>query len=158
MDATEILDLPFVDAHTSVVAAPPDAVWRALCETVGHHFADRPAESVARLLDCTDRTTSGPRPPAEGSTIPGFHVATAVPGRELALAGSHRFSTYALLFRLEEAGAGLTRVRAETRAAFPGPTGRVYRFFVIGTRGHTLVVRRMLRKVRERASQGRGAV
>ncbi|MDF3149261.1 hypothetical protein PBV88_50835, partial [Streptomyces sp. T21Q-yed] len=91
------------------------------------------------------------------SPIPGFHVVTAVPGKELALAGSHRFSTYALIFRLEEAGAGRTRLRAETRAAFPGPAGRLYRLLVIETRGHAVAVRRMLTTVRERAPKGRGA-
>lgn len=125
MDATEILDLPYVDTHTSVVAAAPDAVWRAVGETVDH---------------------------------PGFHVVTAVPAKELALAGSHRFATYALIFRLEEAGAGRTRVRAESRAAFPGPAGRLYRLLVIGTGGHALAVRRMLRKAGENALKGGGAV
>ncbi|MEY9989861.1 hypothetical protein ABIE67_001893 [Streptomyces sp. V4I8] len=125
MDATEILDLPYVDTHTSLVAAKPDAVWRALGETV-----DRP----------------------------GFHVVTAVPAKELALAGSHPFATYALIFRLEEAGAGRTRVRAESRAAFPGPAGRLYRLLVIGTRGHAWAVRRMLRRVGEDALEGRGTV
>ncbi|WDF44560.1 hypothetical protein PBV52_07735 [Streptomyces sp. T12] len=146
MDVTEIHDLPFVDAHTSVVAAQPDAVWRALADTVDHHFAGRRTAAVARLLGCADR-----------SPIPGFHVVTAVPGKELALAGSHRFSTYALIFRLEEAGAGRTRLRAETRAAFPGPAGRLYRLLVIETRGHAVAVRRMLTTVRERAPKGRGA-
>jgi hypothetical protein len=123
MDAPEILDLPFVDAHTSVVAAAPDAVWQAIGETVDH---------------------------------PWFHVVTAVPGKELALAGSHRFSAYALIFRLEEVEAGRTRVRAETRAEFPGPGGRLYRLLVIGTRGHALAIRHMLRKVSKSAPQGRG--
>ncbi|MET9835066.1 hypothetical protein ABZ078_38645 [Streptomyces sp. NPDC006385] len=156
MDATEKHDLPFVDAHTSLVAAEPDAVWRAVAETVRRGFGHRRAEAVARLLGCADRTVSGPWPPAEGSTIPGFRTAAAVPGRELALTGSHRFSTYALIFRLEEAGEGRTRVRAETWAAFPGPAGRLYRLVVIGTRGHALAVRRMLTTVRARALQGRG--
>ncbi|WP_031486092.1 hypothetical protein [Streptomyces bicolor] len=152
MDAAEILDLPFVDAHTTVMAADPDAVWRAIAETVDRSFRNRPTAFVARMLDCADRTASGPRPPAEGSAIPGFHVVSAVPGRELALAGSHRFSTYALIFRLEEAGEGHTRVRAETWGAFPGPAGRIYRLLVIGTGGHAIVVRHMLKKVREHAA------
>ncbi|MFI6015234.1 hypothetical protein ACIBAG_41780 [Streptomyces sp. NPDC051243] len=151
MDAAKMLDLPFVDAHTTVVAADPDAVWRAVAEMVDRSVRNRPTAFVARLLGCADRTASGPRPPAEGSTVPGFHVVSAVPGRELALAGSHRFSTYALIFRLEEAGGGHTRVRAETWAAFPGPAGTLYRLLVIGTRGNAVVVRRMLTTVRKRA-------
>ncbi|MGW1955001.1 hypothetical protein ACWCPI_20000 [Streptomyces sp. NPDC001920] len=150
MDATAKPDLPFVDAHTSLVASEPDAVWRAVAETVRHGFGHRRAEAVARLLGCPCRTVSGPWPPTEASTVPGFRVAAAVPGRELVLTGSHRFSTYTLVFRLEEADAGRTRVRAETWAAFPGLAGRLYRLCVIGTRGHALAVRRMLSAVRER--------
>ncbi|WP_369167900.1 hypothetical protein AB5J49_08445 [Streptomyces sp. R28] len=145
MDATEIHDLPFIDAHTSVVAARPDAVCQAIADTMDHQFAARPTTVLTRLLGCADR-----------SPIPGFHVVTAVPGKELALAGSHRFSTYALVFHLDETGPGSTRVRAETRARFPGPAGAVYRRLVIGTGGHAVLVRRMLTSVRKRAPQGRG--
>ncbi|MER6345793.1 hypothetical protein ACWC10_15040 [Streptomyces sp. NPDC001595] len=151
MDAAYRPALPFVDAHTSVVAAAPDAVWQAVAEAVERSFASGRTGAVARLLGCADRAAAGPRPPAKGSATPGFHVVGAVPARELALAGSHRFSTYALVFRLEEAGAGRTRLRAETWAEFPGPAGRVYRLLVIGTRGHALAVRRLLASVRKRA-------
>ncbi|WP_338117123.1 hypothetical protein [Streptomyces viridochromogenes] len=89
---------------------------------------------------------------------PAFRLVTAVPGKELAFGGSHRFSTYALIFRLEEAGVDRTRVRAETRADFPGWTGRLYRLLVIGTGGHAWVIRRMARKVGEDALERRGAV
>ncbi|WP_405559694.1 hypothetical protein [Streptomyces canus] len=44
-------------------------------------------------------------------------MADAVPGRELVLVGRHHFPTYALVFRLEEATPGRTRLRAETRAS-----------------------------------------
>ncbi|MGC9540999.1 hypothetical protein [Streptomyces sp. UG1] len=81
----------------------------------------------------------------------GFHVAVSAPGHELALVGRHPFSTYALIFHLEEATPGHTRLRAETRARFPGRAGAVYRRLVIGTGGHALVVRHMLRKVRNNA-------
>lgn len=122
MDAIEIHDLPFVDVHTTVVAGEPDAVWSAVAETVDHSFGHRRAAGVARLLGCADPTGSGPRPPAEGSTLPGFRVVTAVPGRELALAGSHRFSTYALIFRLEDAGAVAPECGRK-----PGPPSRARR-------------------------------
>ncbi|MFE9021798.1 hypothetical protein ACFYNL_25030 [Streptomyces sp. NPDC007808] len=155
MDATDIHDLPFVDAHTSIVAAAPDAVWRAVAETMDQNSDGRGTKAVARLLGCADLAARGPRPPAAGSAIPGFHVVTAVPGRELALAGSHRFSTYALVFRLEEAGPGRTRVRAESWAAFPGPAGRLYRLAVIGTGGHARGMRHILTTVRRRALRER---
>ncbi|WP_432137549.1 hypothetical protein [Streptomyces sp. bgisy154] len=100
---------------------------------------------------CADRVATGPRPPVPGSALPGFRVAGAVPGRELTLVGRHRFSAYALIFHLEAAGAGRTLLRAETRAVFPGPLGRLYRLLVIGTRGHVLAVRRLLAEVRRHA-------
>lgn len=71
--------------------------------------------------------------------------------RELELAGSHRFSRYALIFRLHELAPGQVQVRAETRAEFPGPPGAVYRALVIGTRGHVLAVRRLLAAIKRRA-------
>ena len=63
------------------------------------------------------------------------------------LAGRHRFSSYALIFRLDEIGAHRSRLRAETRATFPGAGRRVYRLLVIGTGGHAVAVGRMLAKV-----------
>ncbi len=71
----------------------------------------------------------------------------------LALEGQHRFSRYGLVFRLEETKDERTLLRAETRAEFPGLKGRVYRALVIGTRGHVMVVNRMLRAVRRRAER-----
>ncbi|QOV39647.1 hypothetical protein IM697_15385 [Streptomyces ferrugineus] len=86
----------------------------------------------------------------------GFRVAVSTPGHELALVGHHPFSTYALIFHLDEATSGHTRLTAQTRARFPGRAGTLYRRLVIGTGGHALVVRHMLRRVRKRAPQGRG--
>jgi len=67
------------------------------------------------------------------------------------LQGSHRFSDYALTFRLEEVGPGRFRLSAETRAAFPGLTGGIYRLLVVGTRGHVVLVRRMLTGIKRRS-------
>ena len=148
MDTAEILALPHIDEHTTVVAAQPDAVWRGLGEMLDRTFSRGGSVGIAHLLGCADRKASGPRPLAEGSTLRGFRVALADPGRELTLVGRHRFSSYALVFRLDEAGPGQTRVRAETRARFPGPAGAVYRRLVIGTGGHAVAVRRMLNQLR----------
>ena len=76
-----------------------------------------------------------------------------MPPAELALAGSHRFSDYALIFRLDPLAGGGTRVRAETRAEFPDLKGAVYRTLVIGTRMHVLVTRRILTAVKRRAER-----
>jgi hypothetical protein len=72
----------------------------------------------------------------------------------LALEGEHRFSRYGLVFRLEPTKDDQTLLRAETRAQFPGITGRAYRTLVIDTRGHVLVVNRILNAVRRRAERG----
>ncbi|MFI7414368.1 hypothetical protein ACIBU0_37545 [Streptomyces sp. NPDC049627] len=151
MDATDIPALPYVDEHTTVVASDADTVWRELATLMDRTFSRGRSMGIVRWLGCADRTPSGPRPLAEGSTLRGFRVAVADPGRELALIGRHRFSSYALVFRLDEAGPGQTRIRAETRARFPGPTGAVYRQLVIGTGGHAIAVRRMLKALRGRA-------
>jgi hypothetical protein len=71
----------------------------------------------------------------------------------LALAGSHRFSSYALIFRLDELGDGRTRVSAETRAEFPDLKGAIYKALVIGTRMHVLATRRILGGVKRRAER-----
>jgi hypothetical protein len=74
--------------------------------------------------------------------VPGFRVVEAEPCRRLALRGRHRFSNYALTFVLDG-----DRLRAQTHAAFPGVLGRLYRAAVIGSGGHRLVTRRLLRQV-----------
>ncbi|MDQ6915974.1 MAG: hypothetical protein M3155_09220, partial [Actinomycetota bacterium] len=74
--------------------------------------------------------------------------------RELALEGTHSFSEYALTFRVSEIGPGRARVSAETRAAFPGAAGRLYRAAVIGTGAHLVAMGRLLRAVRRRAAGG----
>ena len=82
-----------------------------------------------------------------GSTITGFRVTRAVAPDELVLEGEHRFSRYALIFHLEALPHDRCRLRAETRASFPGLRGRAYRALVIGTHGHLVAVKRLLRAV-----------
>jgi hypothetical protein len=146
-------DLPHVDEHSIAIAASPDATWDALLRVVEGSFASGPSSRGARLLGCGDTEASGPRPLAAGSVLPGFHVETARPPRELALVGSHRFSDYALIFRLDDANGDGTTLRAETRAAFPGLKGRAYRAAVIGTRMHVLVTRRLLSATKRSAER-----
>jgi hypothetical protein len=152
MDATPER-LPHVDEHSLVVGAGREATWEALLRVVEGTVSAGGAPRVARLLGCADTAASGPRPLATGSTLPGFHVAAAAPQAELALAGSHRFSDYALIFRLEELTGGRTLVRAETRAEFPALKGSVYRALVIGTRMHVLATRRILAGVKRNAER-----
>ncbi|MFI1393352.1 hypothetical protein [Streptomyces sp. NPDC020681] len=143
--------LPYVDEHSTVIAAGTDDVWRSLCETLDRSFSRPGAAGYARLVGCADRTVSGPRPLAEGSAFPGFRAVAVIPSQELVLQGRHRFSSYALIFRLEHVGPGQSRLRAESRAAFPGLAGGLYRRLVIGTGGHVVGMRRLLSAIRRRA-------
>lgn len=142
--------LPFVDEHGVEVAATPEAVWDSLCRVADRSFSSSTTARIARAIGCEVSEATGPRPLVEGSTVPGFLVARAEPGSELALVGRHRYSEYALVFRLSGSG-DMTRLRAETRARFPGGAGRLYRAAVIGTRGHVLVTMRLLEAVKRRA-------
>lgn len=143
--------LPHVDEHSIELGASPEATWDALVRTVERSFGAGAAPTMARLLGCADTVAAGPRPLAEGAAIPGFHVAVAREPEELALRGAHRFSAYALIFRLDPVGDGHTRLRAETRAVFPGVKGSIYRALVIGTRGHVLITKRILAAVKRGA-------
>jgi 8-oxo-dGTP diphosphatase len=143
--------LPHVDEHAVAIAADRTAVWSALERVVG-----RAGPSwFARLLGCDDAAPSGPRPLAEGSSMPGFHVVTAERPSRLLLAGRHRFSAYELAFRIDDLGEGRSRLRAETRAIFPRARGRVYRILLMGTGAHVLATRRMLAQVTRRAAPSR---
>ena len=146
--------LPHVDEHALVIDAGREATWTALLRVVEGTVSAAGAPRFARILGCADTAAAGPRPLAPGSAVPGFHVAAAEQPAELVLAGSHRFSDYALIFRLEELEEGRTRVRAETRAEFPHLKGAVYRGLVIGTRMHVLATRRILAGVKRSAERG----
>ena len=146
-------DLPHIDEHATTVAAGRDEVWRALWETLTRSWGGR-GRLAARALGCAEtevRDLEGA--PVEGSTIVGFRVERARPEGELALAGRHRYSRYALVFRIDALPGGATRLRAQTLAEFPGPAGALYRLLVIGSRGHVLAVRRLLEAVRRRAER-----
>ncbi|MGH3361642.1 MAG: hypothetical protein ACRDOM_04210 [Nocardioides sp.] len=145
------MDLPHVDVHAVEIDAATDVVWSALLETMGQ--AGPGAAAYARIIGCADHRAGGPRPLAVGSTVPGFRVADAVSGSELALEGSHRFSAYALIFRLDPLPDRRTQLRAETRAVFPGRSGAVYRAVVIGTGGHAVLMRRLLTGIQRRSER-----
>lgn len=125
-------------------------MWSALGEVLQRAFAGRRETRLATVLGCRDRTEHGSPLEVDGR-IPGLRVTRAQPPGEVVLEGEHRFSRYALIFRIDPAGSGSASIRAETLATFPGLLGAAYRLAVIGTRGHVLVVRGLLRRVRERA-------
>lgn len=89
--------------------------------------------------------------PDDPKTVPfGFALDTAEQPERFALRGRHWFAVYKLIFLLSEADGG-TRVAAQTWAAFPGVKGRIYRALVIGSGGHRVVVRHMLKRIAEQA-------
>jgi hypothetical protein len=151
MSASE--GLPHVDEHSALVCAGAGETWDALLRVVEGSVSGGGSRRFARALGCAETAARGPRPLAPGSTIPGFRVEEAEQPRELALAGRHRFSQYALVFRLDDLGEAGTRLRAETRAEFPGLRGSLYRALVIGTRGHVAVTRRLLGATKRRAER-----
>ena len=132
-----------------MVEASPERVWSALGEMLPRALSGR-ARSIGWALGARPLDSTGD-PLTVGATLVGFCVARADAPVELVLEGAHRFSRYALIFRLDALPGDRTRLRAETRAAFPGAAGRAYRALVIGTRGHVVAVRRMLRAARRRA-------
>lgn len=107
-------------------------------------FIDEHAVDVAASIDDLWAAVQRFHPPA-------FHVELAAPPTELVLAGRHPFARYALTFRIDDVGDGRARLRAESRAVFPGIHGRLYRLAVIGTRFHVLAVRRLLRGIQRDA-------
>jgi hypothetical protein len=146
-----VAELPRIDEQSAIVRATPDRTWSALQHVVSRRFSRPPASVLARLLGCRPARAGGPRMLAAGSTVPGFRVVAAEPPALLALEGEHRFSRYSLTIRLDELADGTSRLRAETRAAFPGAEGRAYRAAVIGTGAHVLVMRGLLRSIARRA-------
>lgn len=124
--------LPVVDVHSARVSASPERTWEALEQLVRDRLtrpAPPPFVALWRL-----------EPPS------GFAVAEDFPPRRLALHGRHRFSRYELVFEVADATGGVT-VSARTSARFPGVAGAIYRMVVIGSGGHRLAVRWMLRRV-----------
>lgn len=150
----QIGELPYIDEHATDIAASVDDAWPVLLESLQAAFSRAGMAGYARIIRSAPWRASGPRPLAEGSTLPGFRVAAAVRGRELALEGRHCFSVYSWIFRLEQVSVDRSRLRAETRAAFPGLAGGVYRLLVIGTGGHAVGVRRLLALVKRRSELG----
>lgn len=145
--------LPFVDEHARDVAAPPEATWDALVAALPRAFGGASASRYARWVGADPAAPEGAFPGA-ASALPGFRVREAAPPRALALEGRHRFSDYALTFLLEPLEDGArTRLRAQTHAAFPGAAGRLYRVAVIGSRGHVLLLRRLMASVARRAER-----
>lgn len=155
------VELPFIDAHSLSVNAPVEQAWDETAQVTRHwveHTFPRfgvggaAGPLFARPLGCSDVDPSPPGPGAPEAMI-GFHVARAERPSLIALEGKHRFSRYALTFQIEPTDGSGCVVTAETRAAFPGRAGRIYRKAVIGTGAHVIVVRRLLSSIKHRAER-----
>lgn len=149
---TPLQDLPPIDEYSVEIDAPAEAAWAALFPTLARSLDGRPQRRLASWLRCRDQIAKGDlRHP--GGALPGFVVARSVAPVMLALMGENRFSSYALVFRIDLLPGQRCRVRAETRATFPGASGRLYKLGVLGTRLHVVGVRRMLRTLRKQAEK-----
>lgn len=132
--------LPYIDEHSQRIDAPADAVWIARLKVLRRGMGG--GAPIARILGCDPAQGTAEFAGRPGEAVPGFRIAEAEPGRRLVLRGRHRFANYALTFGLDG-----DRLRAQTHAEFPGILGRLYRAAVIGSGGHRLVTRRLLRLV-----------
>jgi len=133
-------DLPHVDTHARRIVASPQEVWSALITVLRGTM--RSGGRLIPILGAEPGVASAAFSGQVGDTLPGFRVAEAELGRRLVLCGRHRFSSYRLTFVLDG-----EELRAETHAAFPGFAGKLYRAAVIGSGGHRVLVRRLLKQV-----------
>lgn len=160
-DTSAVGKLPYIDAHSLTVNAPPDQVWEETAQVtrrwVEYTFprsgiAGAVGPLFARLLGASN-VESPPPGPGVPEAMVGFRMARAERPSVIALEGEHRFSRYALIFQIEPDDGSSCIVTAETRAAFPGRAGHIYRTAVIGTGAHVIVVRRLLSSIKRRAER-----
>jgi hypothetical protein len=144
--------LPPIDEHSIEVDAPAEATWAALFPTLEASFDGRYARRYAERIEAKMTGAAGDLH-HPGGTLPGFTVTRAIAPVMLALAGEHKFAKYAVVFRIDLLPGQRSCVRLETRAQFLGKKGRLYKAGVIGTRGHVIVVNRMLRTIKRRAER-----
>ncbi|HYO47711.1 MAG TPA: hypothetical protein VEY33_13590 [Gemmatimonadota bacterium] len=149
---TAPVELPLLDEHSVRTSADPTRVWDAIPEGIAAAFDHGRGRALAGLLGCRERRAAQPFAAVEGATIPGFRAVRVRAPREIALEGSHHFASYVLTFLVEPQDWGTT-LRAVTHAAFPGVRGTLYRALVVGSGGHRLVTRRILKSIARRAER-----
>ena len=144
--------LPSLDEHTVEIDAPAERAWEALFPTLEESFDTERARNYSKRVGAIETDAHGDLT-HPGGTLPGFVVTRSIAPVMLVLVGEQRISRYALVFRIDLLPGQRCRVRAETRAMFPGGKGRVYKGAVIGTRGHVVVVRSLLKSLKKRAER-----
>jgi hypothetical protein len=140
--------LPFLDEHREHVDVPADVAWTAVVGVLRRRMGG--ARSLARVLGCDPPEGTPGFSGRVGETLPGFRVVDSEPGRRLVLQGRHRFARYALTFLIDG-----DQLCARSEAAFPGIHGRMYRALLMGSGGHRLVTRGLLRQMARAAGRGR---
>jgi hypothetical protein len=146
--------LPCIDEHEISLNVPTPVAWTAVVAVFARLTA-RPAwRAFAKAIRCKPDHAVGTAITV-GEAVPGFLVARCEAPTEWALEGEHLFSRYALTFRVTPVDGEHCRVVAHSSAEFPGLHGKVYRAMVIGTGGHAIGVRGILRSIRNEAEHGR---
>lgn len=141
--------LPFIDEHEVAIAADLETAWRALVGESERVLGGPEPGWFGRFLRVSPAAATGrwSPDPEVGSARPGFEVVDVQRPSLISLRGQHRFSRYRLDFELSAAGTDRSILRARSWAEFPGVAGSVYRAVVIGSGGHGVIVRRMLRRI-----------
>lgn len=147
------MELPFIDEHCVDASADLQTTWATVTDVVPDLFKGRGKDLFARTVGCDQIGEGGPRPLQAGSAFTGFRVTSISLEKGLQLEGRHRFSHYALDFRVEQIGHERTRLCAQSRGEFPGLQGSFYRSLVIGTRFHIRAVRSLLRAIKQKAEE-----
>jgi hypothetical protein len=147
-EQVKLESLPFLDEHREHIDVPADVAWTALVGVLRRRMSG--FRTFARVLGCDPLEATPGFSGRVGETLPGFRVVDSEPGRRLSLRGRHRFARYALTFLIDG-----DQLRARSEAAFPGVHGRMYRALLMGTGGHRIVTRGLLRHVARAAGRAR---
>lgn len=146
--------LPRIDEHEVSLDVSADAAWPFVIAAFAR-VTTRPGwRAFGKAVRCEPDRASGD-PTTVGATVPGFRVTRCVVPTEWALEGRHLLSRYGLTFRIDPLDDERCRVRAESRAEFPGHHGTVYRALVIWTGGHVVGVRGILQRIKREAERSR---
>jgi hypothetical protein len=152
-DVSDDALLPFVDAWSVDIDAPPRVVWDTVLRSVPGARPGLGLRAWAAVWKADPAESNGLASHVLGAERPGFVVAEVVPPATYALAGRHRFARYQLVFRIGQRGVGQSRLTAETFASFPGTGGRLYRTLLMTAKSHAIVMWTIMRVLRRRAER-----